>query len=30
MKITRTIDYELIAQLNKPILELHASLYPQH
>ena len=30
MKITRTIDYELIARLNKPILELHASLYPQH
>ncbi|MEH6994313.1 hypothetical protein V7075_16625 [Neobacillus drentensis] len=30
MKITRTMDYELIARLNKPILELHASLYPQY
>ena len=24
------MDYELIARLNKPILELHASLYPQY
>jgi diamine N-acetyltransferase len=30
MKITRTTDYELIAHLNKPIHELHVSLYPQY
>ncbi|GMA64325.1 hypothetical protein GCM10025859_47650 [Alicyclobacillus fastidiosus] len=30
MKITRTTDFELIARLNKPIHDLHVSLYPQH
>jgi len=30
MNITRTTDFDLIAQLNKPIHELHASLYPQY
>ena len=30
MNITRTTDFELIARLNKPIHELHASMYPQY
>lgn len=30
MHITRTTDFELIARLNKPIHELHASLYPEY
>ncbi|MFB5192156.1 GNAT family N-acetyltransferase [Alicyclobacillus fastidiosus] len=30
MKITRTTDFELIAQLNQPIHELHVALYPQY
>jgi ribosomal protein S18 acetylase RimI-like enzyme len=30
MNITRSTDFELIARLNKPIHELHASLYPQY
>ncbi|MBB6732698.1 GNAT family N-acetyltransferase [Cohnella zeiphila] len=30
MNITRTTDFELITSLNKPIHELHVSLYPQY
>ncbi|GMA64177.1 GNAT family N-acetyltransferase [Alicyclobacillus fastidiosus] len=30
MNITQTTDFELIARLNKPIHELHVSLYPQY
>lgn len=30
MKISQTSDYELIAILNKPVHDLHYSLYPKH
>ncbi|NIK76382.1 ribosomal protein S18 acetylase RimI-like enzyme [Paenibacillus castaneae] len=30
MKIIRTTDFELVAKLNKPIHDLHVSLYPEH
>lgn len=30
MKITQTTDFELLAKLNKPIHDLHVSLYPEH
>ncbi len=30
MKISQTADFELLASLNKPIHELHVSLYPEH
>lgn len=30
MKITRTTDFELLARLNKPIHDLHVSLYPEY
>lgn len=30
MKIIQTNDYELIAKLNKPVHDLHCSLYPTH
>lgn len=30
MEISQTRDFELIAKLNKPIHDLHCSLYPQY
>jgi len=30
MKISGTTDFELIARLNKPIHDLHVSLYPEY
>ncbi|RAP76123.1 GNAT family N-acetyltransferase [Paenibacillus montanisoli] len=30
MRISRTRDFELLASLNKPIHDLHVSLYPEH
>ncbi|MFB9324478.1 GNAT family N-acetyltransferase [Paenibacillus aurantiacus] len=30
MKISRTTDFELLANLNKPIHDLHVALYPEH
>ncbi|MFH5184838.1 hypothetical protein ACHHV8_20535 [Paenibacillus sp. TAB 01] len=30
MRINRTTDFELLARLNKPVHELHVSLYPEH
>ncbi|MGG0274222.1 GNAT family N-acetyltransferase [Bacillus rhizoplanae] len=30
MKINETNNYEIIAKLNEPVQNIHASLYPQH
>ena len=30
MNISRTIDFELVAKLNKYVLDLHANLYPEY
>jgi ribosomal protein S18 acetylase RimI-like enzyme len=30
MEISQTTDFELLADLNKPIHDLHVSLYPEH
>ncbi|MDQ0218779.1 GNAT family N-acetyltransferase [Peribacillus cavernae] len=30
MKISQTTDYELVARLNKPVHDLHTTLYPKY